>query len=478
VRVTYIYLVSILSIAWVGVCSASAQRSYEGVWLAGPREIDVSIKSWGVDCGSRPTSTRKPGGGDVRIEQKGFHLYIYGRDRTISTDACWSPNRSMSRMASTFLDGLWTVRCRTAPDDPKAEQGEYTIRATDENTLYYKELSNYNWELKESNCVATITVTQTLTRVDSSGAAKSSVKSATATKEPSEKVEQPESQGAVQCQAGAANKLVILPKKIEIAPGRRICFRAHAEDESGCALQDLPIEWSLHHPKALRGQLVNNCFTAANNAAEAEGEFRVVATAGTLRAQSLIVVKPIDLSDIIARRIETAAVSGFEKRGESDEITPQSAVEITQKKVKVRPYSVLYTTFVIGGSALIVVLLGLLIWLRRRPQNINRLSEEPSDESTRSTDYTLREEQSPLDRDTHDKNQQWICPTCRRGYSSETRTCPKDSTTLLPYDQFIREHKAQHATYKRKKCPKCGEIYPPTVAFCANDGTALVEEES
>ena len=31
---------------------------------------------------------------------------------------------------------------------------------------------------------------------------------------------------------------------------------------------------------------------------------------------------------------------------------------------------------------------------------------------------------------------------------------------------------------KELECPKCGEIYPATLAFCANDGSALVEEES
>jgi len=481
VRVTHTHFFSILAVVWVGVCSVSAQQSYEGVWQAGPSKIDVSIKSWGVDCGLRPTSTKKPGGGQVRVEQKDFHLYLYGRDRTISTDACWSPNRSMIRLASTFVDDFWTVRCRTKPDDPKAERGEYTIRAIDENTLYYKELSNYNWELKESSCVATITVTQTLTRVDRLGAAKDPNKSATPVKELREKADQPESRGAVQvpCQAGAANRLIILPRKSQIAPGQRVCFKVYAEDKSGCRLQDLPIKWSLHHSKALRGQLVNTCFTAADNAAEAEGDFRVVVTAGALRAQSLIVVKPIDLSDIIARRIETAALSGFEKKVEETDTTNiEAAVEITQKKVKVRPYSVLYTAFYIGGSTLIVVLLGLFIWLRRRPQIVDRLSEEAIDESVRSTDFTLREEQSRTEREPYENKEQWICPTCRRGYSSDTRTCPKDSTKLLPYDQFIREHKALHGTDKQKKCPKCGEIYPSTVAFCANDGFALVEDDS
>ncbi|MBN1655194.1 MAG: hypothetical protein JXA30_15605 [Deltaproteobacteria bacterium] len=456
----------------------SAQESFEGTWRAGPTAVDVSIKSWGADCGRRPESANKSGGGEVSIEQKGDHLYIHGGDRTINTNACWSPNRSMSRVASSVLDNLWTVRCSTAPDDPKAEKGEYTIRATTKNSLYYKEVSSYDWELNESNCVATITVTQTLTRVEQAGKSRTATAKVIADKVDEAPEEKPESQSAEPCLPTIAAKLVLQPKKIEIAPGQRVCLKARVEDSSGCPLPEQPVEWSLHHSRALRGQLINGCFVASKNAAEAEGEFRIVAISGELRAQALIAVTPIDLSDIIARRIETAAFSGFEKKGEAAAMEPEAAVKITQREVKVQPYRILHTGIIVVGGALIAVLLGLLVWLRRRAGNLTRLSITASDESKDVAGITGSHSESISDEKPRVDDQMLICPECRRGYSSQYQTCPKDSTKLIPYDQFVQEHKAQHLDDKRKKCPTCGAIYESSVTFCANDGSTLVQEDS
>jgi hypothetical protein len=271
---------------------------------------------------------------------------------------------------------------------------------------------------------------------------------------------------------------VLQPRRAEIAPGQRICLRERVEDASGCAVPNQQVEWSLQHSKALSGQLADGCFRSADSAAEAEGDFRITASSGALRAQSLIVVTAVDLSGIIARRMESAAISGFEKDEESDNTKPETAIEITEREVKVQPFSALRTGIVFGGSATVAVLLGVLIWLKRRHQNTDRQSTELTVRlSGVLTDTDDDKQESSPDHAQLTTSQQWICPTCRHGYPSGTHICPKDSTRLVPYDKFIEERKAQQGEGKLKKCPKCGEIYPPSVAFCAKDGAALVEKE-
>lgn len=171
------------------------------------------------------------------------------------------------------------MSCRTSNNDPKAEYGQYILQAVGDDRLDLRQNSRYNWQLKESNCVADINETQTFTRV---------VLGATTPSRPT-------------CRPGTATTLAVRPKKAALEPGQRICFRAVAMDANNCEIPDAPVEWSLRHSKALRGQLEGRCFRAADNAAEAEGEYRVIASWGALSDQAVVTVKAVDLSDFNRR---------------------------------------------------------------------------------------------------------------------------------------------------------------------------------
>ena len=131
--------------------------------------MEVAIQSWGEDCGPRPQSTQAQGGGSVQLEQRGQVLTIKGGGREVRSDRCWSPNPAMRRAGSSYASGLWTTRCKTAASDPRQEAGTYTLKALSPDRLLYQDVSHFDWRLKDSTCVATITTTQTLLRLGATG---------------------------------------------------------------------------------------------------------------------------------------------------------------------------------------------------------------------------------------------------------------------------------------------------------------------
>jgi hypothetical protein len=458
-----------------------AEGAYEGMWDTGPTRVSVSVQSWGEDCGTRPRSAIRPAGGAVRITQSGHRLIIHSRGRALRSDGCWSPNPALHRASSSFLDGVWSTLCHTPPDDPKSETGEYTLRLEGNDKLHYKDVSRYNWELKESTCVATIVTTQTLTRVRSE-TAKSEEKPApppvVAVEEPDEEAKAPEPKKSDRtCQPGAPARLVLQPKRAEIEPGQRVCFRSRVVDGSGCTVPDHAIEWSLGHAPGLRGALQNGCFRAASSAAEAEGQFRVVASAAGLRSQALVLVKPVDLSDLIAKRIEGGAVSGFAGK-ERSEPEPERKEEEESATLGIEVQksggsnALLVALAAISALGMAAVLFAIRLRRRSRSSGLEQgaFEDEAEAPATAAAPAAPGSAPPPVSAAT---NEQWICPVCRRGYPREKGVCPADGTALVPYEQFSRQHKARQDSSKKMRCPKCGEIFPANVAFCGKDGTLL-----
>ena len=89
-RRTLAYTLGVLSTTLVCLQDAAhAQADLSGTWRAGATAIDVSIESWGEDCGARPASTRSNGGGLVTVEQKGRAFSLHrGRERLCTIDPC------------------------------------------------------------------------------------------------------------------------------------------------------------------------------------------------------------------------------------------------------------------------------------------------------------------------------------------------------------------------------------------------------
>ncbi len=68
-------------------------------------------------------------------------------------------------MSSTHASGNWRIVCRTPPEDSRGETGTYTIQALGSDQLSFRDVSAYDWQLNQSRCQATITTTQSFTRV-------------------------------------------------------------------------------------------------------------------------------------------------------------------------------------------------------------------------------------------------------------------------------------------------------------------------
>jgi hypothetical protein len=485
-----------------------------GVWRAGSTQIDVAVESWGEDCGPRPQSSRSGGGGIVNIEQSGSQLVIHGRGQDIRSDACWSRNPSMKRQSATFANSLWTTRCKTAANDPREESGTYTLKIAAQDTLTYQDVSRYNWALNQSKCVATFTTIQTLTRRDSKADAQQvetekqkPTQVATApTKVEAPKPAQPppdtDENEKTACNPGAPSKLSLRPKTAELEVGERVCFKPRVVDKANCSIPNANVKWSLSHSKALRGTLTNGCFSAAETAAEAEGDFKITAAVGQLRAEAKVSVHPVDLSSLIAKRMGGGALTGFDDAAP----LPAAPKSVTRVATRNEPIPNTASPRKMVGIALGIAATALMlaaIWLMRRRPATAVVSTGPSSmpppppmparppaahtraevvpaaprpvpaPSPLSAVTVAAEPEHPMSSGPP-PSEPWICPKCRVGYPAHQQTCPKDGTQLMPYAEFARNRKRSEDE-KKKLCPKCGSVFPSNAAFCAEDGTKLID---
>jgi hypothetical protein len=266
------------------------------------------------------------------------------------------------------------------------------------------------------------------------------------------------------------------------------------------------VRWELRRPAGVAGELRGGTFSAAETAAEAEGEFTVVATAGDLQAEATVVVRTPDLSDLIARRTAGGLVQAQEEVdafGESAAGVSASAAEVEEGHGWLWP--------LVGASvALILILLTAVLLFARRDRR--RAGSEPSPDSASDDELAglggseaagsgaasrLVARACPVCHDEFDDpslafcpkdgsglvetdrapqaSQPLICPTCRRGFAPGTRSCPTDGDELVPYALFVERHREQEAGPQLAKiCPKCGDRYARQVTFCGKDGSELV----
>ncbi|MFW5877344.1 MAG: hypothetical protein ACOCXM_11450 [Myxococcota bacterium] len=467
---------------------AQAEGAYEGTWRAGPMRVRVAVKSWGADCGPQPPASSTEPGGPVHIEGGGDTMRLSGA-MTWRSDQCFTANRSARRVSASSKEGSWSVTCRTPDDDPKAERGTYRLRATGPDALVFREQSRYDWELKDSRCIATRVAERTLTRNSPA---------------PSPEGTETETKRSSACTPGTPAKLALSPSTKTIEPGERVCFYARVTDAEGCAIDRASVRYTLDRPPSRTGRMRRNCFEAATTAAEAEGTFHVRATVEDLGDRATVVVRAADLSDLIARgALASDDTDGPEARGvEREEATRVAARAGGTGRGSPWP--------LVAAGAALVVLLGLAVaMVVRRHRGSTPAGAAPrapggSDAASSGAmpvasaqppgpplrcpvcqkDYppgTLYcpVDGAPLDRgdpsDDRPPRQAMICPTCRRGYAPEARFCPHDSEELMPYTAFMDRQRQETAPDGPGRiCPTCGERYAASVAYCGKDGSALV----
>lgn len=450
---------------------ARADTDMAGSWTAGTTSMKVSIESWGTDCGQRPSSSKSSGGGTVTVTTSGHHLTIDSGGRQIKTAKCWSHNPSMKRVSSSYLDGLWTTVCKTPDNDPREEKGTYAIKALTPNKLLYKDVSRYNWKLKDSACIATITTTQTLNRQGVAAEPRQKAKAAA----PPPPVE-------ARCVAGPAARLALRPKKAVVQLGGQQCFRARVVDASGCPVGGNPVRLSLDHSEALTGTLEGKCFRASSNAAEGEGQFTLRASNGRFREQAIIEVKSMDLSALIAKNIEGMSDA-------DEDAAPPAPVEPAPNepaaKAKVAARTIEQSS---GGgmgmaAAVIAVILligGGLFFLRKRGAPAAPAGDsgdswpEPAPAPVPPAQAAPAAPQPAAPGASAPPTagaEQWICPNCRRGYPAGSGTCtqcPAGSNALMPYSEFVSAGKQQDSS--KRRCTDCGATWDNKVNFCGDCG--------
>jgi hypothetical protein len=398
---------------------ASAQQSLSGTWQAGATSMQVSVESWGKDCGPQPKSSQSAGGGGVTLEQQGQALVIHARDHEVRSDRCWSPNPTLRRVASSYANGLWTTRCQTPSGDPREEQGNYTLKLLGTDRLLYQDVSHFNWRLNDSTCTATITTTQTLHRGAAAAAAATKPaagKPVTTTTTPAQATTPPapdasETEPASTCTPKTAARLSLRPRHAEIALGDRTCFRARVVDAKGCPLPDAAVTWSLKNARGLRATLDGGCFSAGISSAESEGEFRVVAARGRLRAEATVVVAAESLTAILAKRLQAGAIEG----------TPGAAQE------------------------------------QRASADA---SVAPAPPAVRVAARAVKEAEPP-------GTERWLAAVA-------AALAAAAAILLLSRRSSARRRTSANTAARKRRCPDCGSTYPESSAFCGKDGSALL----
>lgn len=424
---------------WAG--AVRADGPYEGQWREGPMNVRVTVQSWGPDCGPRPRSTTTSGGGTFRISQSGDHLTFHMR-RQRSTRGCWSENRAVRRVSSTAQAGTWRIVCRTPSEDSRAEVGRYTIQAVGSDRLSFTDVSEYDWQLNESRCQASIRATQSFTRVGGGGG---------------ETPQEPTEPAPSRCTPGAAARVVLRPARADVEPGGEQCFTARVVDSEGCGLPRRP-RLSLSGPGAIEG----NCYRAG----DVDGSARVIATSGGLRAEARISVHALDLSDLIARRGETRTDPEQPDLGDAES---ETASRVSAHQAEESP-DLLWPALAVG-AALLLVLFGVVALRLRKSADVPRADIELGRRFPHSDHPPPPHRETPAEDaegvgGAPPDGDDLICPTCRRGYPPGTGTCPHDDTALVPYHDFARGE-------GENVCPTCGKRYPKTTKFCGEDGATL-----
>ena len=399
------------------IAHAQSEPSFSGTWQAGATSMDVTVESWGKDCGPQPAPMHSAGGGTVRIEQTDQVLVLHGGERDVRTDQCWSPNPTLRKISSTAANAAWVTRCKTGKDDPREEAGTYTLKAQTADRLLYQDVSHFNWKLNESTCVATLTTTQTLNRVVAaaghtapSATPQPQAKAGTTATEPRGAPAPSAAAPPPTCRPGAAARLSLRPRRAAIELGQRVCFRAQVTDAAGCALPNAQVAWSLEHGPGIKAKLQGGCFQAGERSAESEGNFQVIAAAGALRAEAGVRVSAESLTALIASRLETSGLGDDEEPATQAAAPAQPSPAATAPSSRVAVRAVAEPrrgrdNLLVGAAALLAAAAGVLL-LRRR--------------------------------------------SSARPRASSQKSRPRE-----------------------RRCPKCGATYPESHAFCGVDGSEL-----
>ncbi|MFM2420560.1 MAG: hypothetical protein RL385_5283 [Pseudomonadota bacterium] len=431
-------LASVAPHAWL-ICASQTSQAHaqalpqEGAYQAGQAVHRVRVGTWGEDCGPRPES-RTEAGGSARLRRLGKALQVTLPDRTIRTDACWTPNPAV-RLASakTSADGrTFRVECRTEPSDPKRENGVYALSVGVNGTLTLSDESSYDWQLKTSHCVASVSWSQTLT--------------------PGERGAGPGPQEPA-CRPGPLASLKLRPAEVRVVPGKRICFQLVGFDATGCALGAGLAAGALGagSPDLMtHGRLSGMCFTANADATVTGTTVRVFAEANGHRADAVIRIAQPDLSGITAQSNSGDELAQTGGSGADDGVI-DAGIRAVVAGTSGHPWLAALLVCAAAGLA--------VIGLKRRRPSVTASAATDRPPPRRKASVAL----SGAPPET------LVCPRCRHGYPPGTERCPTDGERPIPYAEYRKRVEEQART--PAICGHCGaQLAAANAEFCGECG--------
>jgi hypothetical protein len=436
-RLARLALAALVALAASGTAPRLAFGEVAGRYQVTSNRMRVKIKSWGEDCGPRPVSSSRRGGKTVDVERSGAHLVVGGQ----RTDQCWSQNPRAARQKASAAAGRWQVVCETPADDPRFERGEYTLEQRGEDTLQLTELSRYDWRLETDHCEAMIELVRTYERVqeqatDAGAAAETAPR------------------GRCEGTPGPPVRLEVRPSSARVAPSERLCLRAVGRDADGCRVP-VTADWA-RASDGPPGRIDEaGCLVAGSD----EGRILVTATAGDLHASVQVEIRPMDISDLLAARLGEAGDDVVELGpGAAAQQARPGAVQglggARGARGRAAPSALAWA--ILGAVLLLtlvmLVLVGTLI-ARRRRRRRRRSAETDRGSASRVVATAKRPATAAEVR---------VCPTCHREFDSETFFCPQDATELVP----ASDAEPLAAKQENKICPKCRRGHPPTASRC------------
>jgi Double zinc ribbon len=469
-----------------------AGQSHAGKWTMTSMTLNVTVESWGANCGPKPRSYSSKSARPVEIASRGKHL-VFSKGG-IRTDRCGSPNPRVRTVNEKSSDGNWKRTCQTARNDPKYEYGDYSLVAIGNERLEYTAVSKFDWTLKGDHCVARSKERRVYVRGSEEKAAKKSKgKTKTEEKKETEVTVQPGCE-----ETGPAKRISIFPRNPVLGPGEQVCFKANAVDANNCRF-DASVNWSVSQDgQPVRGLISRNgCFYAGETAADAEGSYSVTARGeGKVDSVELQVVFP-DLTDLLAARLRPLEDATEEQPPAPSAVQPSTAHSVapvatpttqepTQQSTVPSPPDTpttdttpvspkddgLPTWLLIVGVLVVLLGAGLAVFLFIRRSAQLRIDEDDEFDDWPDDPRSSSSPAQPSNKTAFD--QELFCPQCGKSLPAGSRFCPIDGAKIEAENIGKSGSSNTNPEAQGMICPKCSRGYDAEARFCPHDSEKLV----
>ena len=485
-----------------------AADRFTGNWNMTAVSLDVTIDSWGQNCGTRPKSYNSQDIRHVLVTETGGHLII--QKGQVRTDRCGSPNPKIQTVLSRRTESRWKRECQTPKDDPKFETGVYTLKAINDNRLEYTAESRFSWNLKGDRCVVRALERRVFIRADSptpipDTPPKKAIEPATPADAQTPPTPSAPPQDLSKCvKVGPADTVEIEPKSATLGPGDKVCFAVKAVDTQGCPIKKIKdVSWTVTQDGIPINGLLSKtgCFIAGETAAETEGLYTVSVRAGGKVAAAEISVVFAELGDLFAARLKplenarNPEQSARKPTAVNDKKGKSGIPDITdiKKRKNFSKDDIVSTPTLTAPEApdsdnmvgvmipAVIVVLGLLglgiaggVFVRRAAKRGDDPDNDDDDDWPETTPFrsSVPVPGGKHQGDTDPPDSARVCPSCGRSFDANTKLCPYDRIMLIPTDEKTEDNADNVA--QGMICPKCHRGYESDARFCPHDSERLV----